>query len=211
MQSTQNVPVGRKCEHCGGALVRRNREWLPHFEARRFCSKSCAGHGASQRVSNSEFKARYRQVTTPDGRLMLEHRWVMEQHIGRRLTRAEQVHHVNHNRLDNRIENLELVSSHEHGLRHTVLPVEKTCTVCGVTFTPAKTKRRSAVTCGSQECVSRRLSAETVGNSKLSDAEVSEIRRKRIAGALLRELAAEYQVTESNISSICRGKSRKYA
>ncbi|MCL4419167.1 HNH endonuclease [Patescibacteria group bacterium] len=47
-----------------------------------------------------------------------EHRLVMEQKIERYLLPTEIVHHINHNRLDNRPENLELAKNQKEHFNH---------------------------------------------------------------------------------------------
>ena len=53
-----------------------------------------------------------------NGKRIDEHRYIMEQHLKRKLNRNEIVHHINGNKGDNRLENLKLMSLSEHSKEH---------------------------------------------------------------------------------------------
>ncbi len=56
---------------------------------------------------------------------VFRYRLVMEAHIGRFLSPGEEVHHTNGNPLDDRIENLQVLSKSEHSKLHNVLHGKK--------------------------------------------------------------------------------------
>jgi len=57
-------------------------------------------------------------IVIVNGRRTLEHRAVWEEHNGK-IPEGFMIHHINNDKKDNRIENLELVSRKEHGLKHS--------------------------------------------------------------------------------------------
>lgn len=61
------------------------------------------------------------RVIWVEGIRKYEHRHIMEQHLGRSLATAEHVHHINGNKLDNRLENLLVMDGKEHW-KQTIQP-----------------------------------------------------------------------------------------
>ena len=59
----------------------------------------------------------YRRITV-NGIRILEHRYIMENIVKRKLIPSEHVHHKNHNTLDNRPENLEILTNIAHKILH---------------------------------------------------------------------------------------------
>ena len=99
---------GRRHRHQGLCDVhdRQKQKGLPLVPVK---PNNKAGAGC---VSTHGYKVHSKRI---NGRkiYLYEHRMVMEQHIGRSLLPHENVHHINGNRLDNRIENLELWSKNQ--------------------------------------------------------------------------------------------------
>lgn len=92
------------------------------------------------------------RLKTVDGKKVREHRWLMEQELGRKLLPTEHVHHINGDPLDNRIENLMVLDQNAHiRLHKQQYPDEKVCQTCGKTYTPNPRKRNRQKTC-SPEC-----------------------------------------------------------
>lgn len=77
------------------------------------------------RKNKGWFKSKGGGITTKgyrciriNGKQILEHRYVVTQALGRKLLPYEVVHHINGEKLDNRIENLQLMTVEEHNNLH---------------------------------------------------------------------------------------------
>lgn len=99
----------QKCVKCGKQFHVRPSE-NRHKYARKYCSRYCY------------VPTKRGEAVSYDGYLVINgrkvHRLLMEKHIGRKLLPTEIVHHINFDKLDNRIENLQIVSRGEHNKIH---------------------------------------------------------------------------------------------
>lgn len=80
----------------------------------------CSGRYRSDNAIHAPWQGEngYRYIWDKERHYMPEHIYIMEQHIGRRLTKDEVVHHIDFNRSNNCIENLQLMTRSEHSRLH---------------------------------------------------------------------------------------------
>ena len=108
----RRIEAPRKiCPTCGKEFMLKKFARGNYNHGQKTCSRSCGHKG--KKFGGFLDKHGYRIITV-DGKQTPEHRDVMEKKIGRALFAEETVHHINGQRADNRIENLELWSS-RHG------------------------------------------------------------------------------------------------
>lgn len=99
----------------------------------KYCSRNCYWQDRSRRFTGSNHPKYKEKLLDKDGYILIhignkvvrEHRFVVESHIGRRLEDGEIVHHKNGNRTDNRIKNLEIMTQADHVRHHRTINIEK--------------------------------------------------------------------------------------
>lgn len=138
------MKLSKRCPACSKWYRVR---WPVLMKSRKFCSKHCAasyqmGHTfgvkhprwrGGRSVASNGYILR-RAAGHPDAnknKYILEHRFVMEEYLGRRLAKNEDVHHINGVKNDNRIENLIVLKKSQHTVLHQIKYPSKKCGWCG--------------------------------------------------------------------------------
>lgn len=108
------IMYDKHCQFCGREFTVDSKR-----KRKKCCSNECSRN--MKRLSNkgSTLNANgYRVIWLPDGAGKLEHVMAIESYLGRSLKRGEVVHHKDHNRSNNDISNLQLMTSGIHSSMH---------------------------------------------------------------------------------------------
>ena len=100
----------KECEFCGIKYSRKPTDHIGNFKRNKTCSKKCRYARLEKDTMHIDDWGYLRFNRTKQR----YHRYVMEQHLGRKLRSDEEVHHIDENKLNNSIENLTILSKSEH-------------------------------------------------------------------------------------------------
>ncbi len=129
--------VLRVCKHCQKEFHTQDRGPGRGI----YCSYTCRGL-ANQGVNNCKWTGGFVRIDgykclSVAGGAIFEHRHLMEQHLGRKLTEEEIIHHIDGNKLNNTLSNLQLMTRSTHAILHLTDPlkhIDLECPVCGKHF-----------------------------------------------------------------------------
>jgi len=144
------------CQLCGVEFLYEGRK---NKRDKMFCNK-CHESGDYKRGSRSSawkgglFKINggYSRIL-PDGKKIAEHRYVMEQSIGRKITRSENVIHIDGNKLNNEVSNLKLIHRRDIPKKP---PRKWICEGCGIGFEATKKQKHHNRECWKKHCKSNK-------------------------------------------------------
>jgi hypothetical protein len=102
-----------RAQYAAGERQAPHTVWTPEQLAKREATRRERHPPKGRREQNGYWQVRV------DRSWRYEHRVVMEKFLGRSLEHDEHVHHRNHDKLDNRIENLETLSHSDHSSLHS--------------------------------------------------------------------------------------------
>lgn len=149
------------CRSCGKPVYRA--AWQKREGERIYCSRKCQYDAMRGRRQHNPLRNIGSKRIRPDGyveikiahgkRWVLEHRFVVESALNRKLSRREEVHHINGDRADNRPENLRVYDSsehqklHEHWKEWTKSPVRLNCKLCSKQYKVKPSRAKGSSFC----------------------------------------------------------------
>lgn len=126
-----------ECDNCH-KIFKIYKCYLKRKRKHRFCSKNCEADFKNYHNTLEQWQGGTISKSTGykyiryKGKDVEEHRLVMMKEIKRELKPYEYIHHINGNKLDNRIENLKLMTNVEHSRMHGKMKENiRECLICG--------------------------------------------------------------------------------